>query len=96
MGANTTRTSVSWQNRGDLRRDKVDGNLLLALFAGNLSFTGAPTVLLTTPSILVRYDNKATLKPRGSPLDTARHGRDPASCPSIGRGLASELNPRGV
>jgi hypothetical protein len=43
-GANTTRTRASWQNRGDLARDKVDGNLLLALFAGDLRFTGTATV----------------------------------------------------
>jgi hypothetical protein len=44
-GANTTRTRASWQNRGDLARDKVDGNLLLALFAGDLRFTDVTTVL---------------------------------------------------
>jgi hypothetical protein len=63
LGANTTRTRASWQNRGDLARDKVDGNLLLALVADNLRFTGTTTVLQTTTSIRVRYDNKATLKP---------------------------------
>jgi hypothetical protein len=43
-GANTTRTRASWQNRGDLARDKVDGNLILALLAGN-------------PALYRRYDS---------------------------------------